>query len=206
MAGARPEVIRTDPLSSVALPVAVTLMEAINDLPPIPSGGEACAYGMAAQTGYQRLMRAGCEELTLHKATKHSPKMLEIIRHAGTNISALPEGMVKSGFSSCYSRLDADRPSTTLTVNFVHPASNRCIHPHQDRALTPREGARIQSFPDRFKFKGTSAQIVKQIGNAVPPLLGQKIAEAILQSEEVAKKTSRRIQPDLVWPAAASDR
>lgn len=206
MAGARPEVIRTDPLSSVDLPVAVTLMEAINDLPPIPSGGEACAYGMAAQTGYQRLMRAGCEELTLHKATKHSPKMLEIIRHAGANISALPEGMVKSGFSSCYSRLDADRPSTTLTVNFVHPASNRCIHPHQDRALTPREGARIQSFPDRFKFKGTNAQIVKQIGNAVPPLLGQKIAEAILQSEEVAKKTSRRIQPDLVWPAAASDR
>jgi DNA (cytosine-5)-methyltransferase 1 len=72
-------------------------------------------------------------------------------------------------------------------VNFVHPASNRCIHPYQDRALTPREGARIQSFPDRFEFKGTSAQIVKQIGNAVPPLLGQRIAEAILHSEKVAK-------------------
>jgi DNA (cytosine-5)-methyltransferase 1 len=103
--------------------------------------------------------------------------------------------MVKSGFSSCYSRLDADRPSTTLTVNFVHPASNRCIHPHQDRALTPREGARIQSFPDRFEFRGTSAQIVKQIGNAVPPLLGQRIAEAILHSEQNNAKQNPRHEP-----------
>ena len=109
---------------------------------------------------------------------------MEIIRHSGANRSALPDVLVTSGFSSCYSRLDADRPSTTLTVNFVHPASNRCIHPFQNRALTPREGARIQSFPDSFRFVGTVAQIVKQIGNAVPPLLGQKIAEAILASED----------------------
>jgi DNA (cytosine-5)-methyltransferase 1 len=190
MAGARREVMRTDPLFSVGLSDAVTLMEAIDDLPAIPSAGEATEYSRAARTEYQRLMRECSKQLTLHKATKHSAKMLEIIRHAGANISALPPGMVKSGFSSCYSRLDADRPSTTLTVNFVHPASNRCIHPHQDRALTPREGARIQSFPDRFEFKGTSAQIVKQIGNAVPPLLGQRIAEAILHSEQVAKSSS----------------
>ena len=199
MAGARPEVIRTDPLFSLGLPDAVTLMEAIDDLPAVPSAGEASAYGQPARTDYQRLMRIGSRELTLHKATKHSPKMLEIIRHAGANISALPPGMVRSGFSSCYSRLDANRPSTTLTVNFVHPASNRCIHPHQDRALTPREGARIQSFPDRFEFRGTGAQIVKQIGNAVPPLLGQRIAEAIIHSEEVANKTSRRVRRDRAW-------
>jgi DNA (cytosine-5)-methyltransferase 1 len=102
--------------------------------------------------------------------------------------------MVSSGFSSCYSRLDPDRPSTTLTVNFVHPASNRCIHPYQDRALTPREGARIQSFPDRFEFRGSSAQVVKQIGNAVPPLLGQRLAEAMLASEE-RLRTSRARRP-----------
>jgi DNA (cytosine-5)-methyltransferase 1 len=187
MAGARAEVIRTDPLFSVGLQQAVTLMAAIDDLPPIPSGGQATSYSKKAATNYQRAMREGAKTLTLHKATSHSAKMLRIIRHAGANISALPPGMVTSGFSSCYSRLDPDRPSTTLTVNFVHPASNRCIHPYQDRALTPREGARIQSFPDRFEFKGTSAQIVKQIGNAVPPLLGQRIAEAILHSEKVAK-------------------
>ena len=105
--------------------------------------------------------------------------MMEIIRHAGSSIHALPPGMVTSGFSSCYSRLDPDRPSNTITVNFVHPSSNRCIHPFQDRALTPREGARIQSFPDTFTFVGTAAQVVKQIGNAVPPALGTVIAEAI---------------------------
>lgn len=75
--------------------------------------------------------------------------------------------------------LDADKPAVTITVNFVHPASNRCIHPQQDRALTPREGARLQSFDDDFEFFGNRTQIVKQIGNAVPPLLGQVIAEKI---------------------------
>ena len=130
--------------------------------------------------------------MTMHTATSHSARMLEIIRHAGANINALPAGMVKSGFSSCYSRLDPDRPSTTLTVNFVHPASNRCIHPFQDRALTPREGARIQSFPDRFEFEGSSAQVVKQIGNAVPPLLGRiAIAAAILASEDAVRRPCR---------------
>lgn len=186
MAGTRREVIRTDPLFSAHLPEAVTLMEAIDDLPPLEAGTEVAEYTRPARTAYQRLMRMGSSALRLHRATNHSEKMLRIIRHAGANISALPPGMVTSGFSSCYSRLDADRPSTTLTVNFVHPASNRCIHPYQDRALTPREGARIQSFPDRFEFRGTSAQVVKQIGNAVPPLLGQHIAEAILNSEDAA--------------------
>jgi DNA (cytosine-5)-methyltransferase 1 len=107
--------------------------------------------------------------------------MLEIVRKAGANRWALPDGMTTSGFSTCYSRLSADEPSTTLTVNFVHPASNRCIHPTQHRGLTPREGARIQSFDDDFTFCGTRTQIVKQIGEAVPPLLGKAIAEAILQ-------------------------
>jgi DNA (cytosine-5)-methyltransferase 1 len=189
MAGNRSEVIRTDPLFAQHLPAAVNLMEAIGDLPSVESGQEVLAYGEVRQlTDYQKLMREGSERLTLHRATRHSKHMLEIIRHAGANISALPPGMVKSGFSSCYSRLDADRPSTTLTVNFVHPASNRCIHPHQHRALTPREGARIQSFPDRFVFRGTAAQTVKQIGNAVPPLLGKTLALAIVESERAAQR------------------
>jgi len=184
MAGARPEVIRPlPPLFSQSLPRSVSLIEAISDLPNVASGEEKEDYTCAPKNGYQLLMREGDPNLCLHRSTKHSAKMLNIIRHAGSNIYALPAGMVKSGFSSCYSRLDADKPSTTITVNFVHPASNRCIHPFQDRALTPREGARIQSFPDKFFFAGTSAQIVKQIGNAVPPLLGKTIANSVIDSE-----------------------
>lgn len=88
--------------------------------------------------------------------------------------------MVTSGFSTSYSRIEPDEPSVTLTLNFVHPGSNKCIHPYQDRALTPREGARLQGFDDQYIFVGNRSQVVKQIGNAVPPLLGRAIATALL--------------------------
>lgn len=186
MAGKRSELLSSIPLDSTVLKPAVTLSDAIGDLPPVESGGEVTNYGHSdGKTEFQSMIRDGASELTWHKATKHSEKMMEIIRHAGSSIKDLPPGMVTSGFSSCYSRLDADRPSNTITVNFVHPSSNRCIHPYQDRALTPREGARLQSFPDTFTFVGTTAQVVKQIGNAVPPALGTVIAEAIRSQDSV---------------------
>jgi DNA (cytosine-5)-methyltransferase 1 len=162
---------------------AITLMDAIGNLPPVSSGRSAHVYLDGPETRYQELIRAGAQTLTMHEATAHSADMLNIIRHAGDNINALPPGLVTSGFSSCYSRLAPNEPANTMTVNFVHPASNRCIHPFQDRALTPREGARLQSFPDTYVFRGTRSQVVKQIGNAVPPLLGRLIAEAILDAD-----------------------
>jgi len=184
MAGRGAPTIKPAPLSSGALQPAVTVEHAIHDLPPIEAGGSASAYNdLVEPTLYERDMRNGCQSLTLHEATAHSEKMLNIVRAAGTNRAALPDGSTTSGFSSCYSRLHADRPSTTITVNFVHPSSNRCIHPHQDRALTPREGARLQSFPDAFTFHGTRAQIVKQIGNAVPPLFGRILGRALADTE-----------------------
>ncbi len=164
--------------------LAVTVMEAISDLPAVRAGETATEYCEDARTSrYAEIIRAGAETLTLHDATAHSAAMMNIIRHAGENINCLPAGMVTSGFSSCYSRLAGDKPANTITVNFVHPASNRCIHPVQDRALTPREGARLQGFFDTFEFHGSRSQIVKQIGNAVPPLMGRIIAEAILDSD-----------------------
>ena len=87
---------------------------------------------------------------------------MNIIEQSGYNIKAV-EHLVTSGFSSCYSRLEPNKPSVTLTVNFTSPSSNKCIHPIQNRALTPREGARIQGFPDDFSFAGSRTQIVKQM-------------------------------------------
>jgi DNA (cytosine-5)-methyltransferase 1 len=180
MAGKDALRLHFDPLFAGLLPSAVTVMEAIGDLPEIPAGGSANQYRSdVIPSSYAAAMRGNRDALTMHEATAHGEKMLEIIRHSGTNRSALPEGMTSSGFSSCYSRLEPDKPSVTLTVNFVHPSSNRCIHPYQDRALTPREGARLQGFPDAFEFSGTRAQIVKQIGNAVPPILGRAIANQL---------------------------
>lgn len=157
----------------------VTVMDAIDDLPDIQSGEVANHYKRNPRTTYQAARRAGAKTLTMHESTRHTPKMMEIIRHSGPNISSIPRHLITSGFSSCYSRLDGQAPSVTITVNFVHPASNRCIHPTQNRALTPREGARLQSFDDTFVFCGTRSQIVKQIGNAVPPLLGLAVGDAI---------------------------
>lgn len=170
------------PLFGKVLPPALTVMDAIHDLPEIDAGGAASCYRDDVEpTPYEKRLRGRESKLTLHESTAHTPRMLGIIRKAGSNRSALPAGMTSSGFSTCYSRLEPDRPSVTLTVNFVHPASNRCIHPYQDRALTPREGARLQGFEDSFRFKGTRSQKVKQIGNAVPPLLGQVLAESLLR-------------------------
>ena len=172
-------VAQDDLFSSKRLPSAVTVLDAIGDLPPIRSGETATAYDREPFHSYQRERRNGSRALNLHFSTAHTPKMLEIIRHSGKNISSIPKHLISSGFSSCYSRLDGDMSSVTITVNFVHPASNRCIHPTCDRALTPREGARLQSFDDEFEFAGNRSQIVKQIGNAVPPLLGRAIGEAL---------------------------
>ena len=181
MAGQRGQNSPRFSLFNSPLPPAVSVMDAIGDLPLVTSGQSISNYNDDVElTPYQRAMRGQESTLTLHEATEHSPRMLEIIRHAGNNKAALPPGLVTSGFSTCYSRLEPDEPSVTLTVNFVHPASNKCIHPFQDRALTPREGARLQGFEDSFIFKGTRAQVVKQIGNAVPPLLGQVVAQSLL--------------------------
>ena len=159
-------------------PHALTVMDAISDLPEIESGDTAEHY-YDSKTEYQRKRRKNEDKLTMHESTRHSDKMLEIIRHSGSSISSIPSHLITSGFSTCYSRLEANEPANTITVNFVHPASNKCIHPTQNRALTPREGARLQGFDDDFIFCGNRAQIVKQIGNAVPPLIGQAIASSI---------------------------
>jgi len=164
------------------LPPALSVMDAISDLPSLESGEEKIWYDKEPLTQYQKDRRKENQHLTLHKATSHSKKMLEIIKHAGDNISCIPKGLVDSGFSSSYSRLPENEPASTLTVNFVHPSSNKCIHPLENRALTPREGARIQSFDDDYVFCGSRTEIVRQIGNAVPPLLGEAIACEIYKS------------------------
>jgi DNA (cytosine-5)-methyltransferase 1 len=158
---------------------ALSVIDAIGDLPPVSAGGSVIHYDEDPHNAFQAARRNGASKLSLHASTAHTPKMMDIIRCSGKNISSIPSHLITSGFSSSYSRLSPDEPSVTITVNFVHPASNRCIHPIQDRALTPREGARLQSFDDTYKFAGNRTEVVKQIGNAVPPLLGRAIGSAV---------------------------
>ena len=160
-------------------PNAITVMEAIGDLPELASGEVAEKYDRRTSNNFQRDRRNGCRKLFLHKASDHSQKMLEVIRHAGNNISCIPKHLITSGFSSCYSRINGDEPSTTITVKFQSPASSKCIHPTQDRTITPREAARIQSFDDDYIFSGPLTHVASQLGNAVPPLLGEAISHSV---------------------------
>ena len=91
-----------------------------------------------------------------------------------------------------FGRLSWNRPSGTLTAMFDNFTRGRFAHPQENRNITGREGARIQSFPDSFKFLGPKKEVAKQIGNAVPPLLGQAMGEALIQALTDARPTSEK--------------
>ncbi|WP_198420100.1 DNA cytosine methyltransferase [Geomonas ferrireducens] len=84
-----------------------------------------------------------------------------------------------SGGTDLFGRLWWDRPSVTIRTEFFKPEKGRYLHPVQHRPITHREAARLQSFPDDFRFLGTKTEIARQIGNAVPPRLAARIADSV---------------------------
>lgn len=84
-----------------------------------------------------------------------------------------------SGGTDLFGRLWWDRPAFTIRTEFFKPEKGRYLHPVQHRPITHREAARLQGFPDTFKFIGTKVDIAKQIGNAVPPPLAARIADVV---------------------------
>lgn len=81
-----------------------------------------------------------------------------------------------TGTTDVMGRLWWDRPSVTIRTEFFKPEKGRYLHPVENRPITHREAARLQSFPDSFEFDGTKTEVARQIGNAVPPLLAKAIA------------------------------
>lgn len=112
-----------------------------------------------------------------HVATRHSAKAIERMAKIkpNENWTSLDED-IKSVHSGSYGRLDWDKPATTITTRFDTPTGGRYIHPVENRTLTAREAARIQTFPDDYIFFGSKSSICTQIGNAVPPRLAYFIA------------------------------
>lgn len=84
-----------------------------------------------------------------------------------------------TGTTDVMGRMHWDQPSPTIRTEFYKPEKGRYLHPSANRPISHREAARLQSFPDNFVFEGTKIQIARQIGNAVPPLLGKAIAEFV---------------------------
>lgn len=160
----------------------VTIGEALGDLPTLLNGFSD-SYAMPPLNDYQRIMRKDCpRKISDHTVAKNNDNLIRLM-------SALPEGgspkdlpeslRPKSGFGNSYSRLWWNKPSTTITRNLGTPSSARCIHPFVPRALTTREGARLQGFPDNYVFYGSRSEKNLQIGNAVSPFLSMALKESI---------------------------
>lgn len=162
-----------------------SLQEAISDLPPLGANDAAYAYASPAHNAYQKALRGEREILTEHNSANYGEKMRQILAliPPGGTVDDLPiELRPKAYFSNTYARLWADRPTPTITRNFGTPSSSRCVHPTQNRALSTREGARLQGFPDSYQFMGSKISKNLQIGNAVPPIFGLVIAQEIVRA------------------------
>lgn len=156
----------------------VTVRQTIGSLPPLEEGGIDPSDN-------------------LHKARHLSDLNLKRIRASSQGGSwrewppeLLPDAYKKTSgktYGSVYGRLSWDKPSTTITTQFIGYGSGRFGHPDQDRALSLREGAMLQTFPNDYFFVDpslgasySSQQVALQIGNAVPPKLGEVIGKSII--------------------------
>lgn len=178
----------------------VTVWDAIGDLPPLENGEVPkgpLKYRTPPQSDYQRKLRGNAVTVANHAASKLAPVNLERMKHIPEGGSwrdiphdLLPAGMKKArrcDHTKRYGRLrKKGLSSTVLTKCDIHWGAY--IHPDQDRSLTVREAARLQSFPDGFEFKGSRTEQYVQVGNAVPPFLGRKIAEAVLEANVLSNQ------------------
>lgn len=177
--------------SSRSLRPLVTVADAISDLPPLycGDGSDEMEYSSEAHSAYQLLLRLGSDRVFNHFAPRLAAVNLERIPHIPQGGSwrnlpyrLLPAGMKRarrSDHTKRYGRLHPDlQACTILTKCDLHWGAY--IHPEQDRTITVREAARFQSFPDSFRFQGSRGEQYRQVGNAVPPLLAQAVAQGIL--------------------------
>jgi DNA (cytosine-5)-methyltransferase 1 len=182
------------------LPI-VTLGEAIEDLPRLKAGDERIIqdYDLCMRESYlakysgkfltEVLNIQNAEKLTWHCSRPHSERDLRDfarLREGETSGRALARGVEmefpydRSSFKDRYTRQSRDSLCSTIVAHLKSDGL-MFIHPTQIRSLTPREAARVQTFPDTFKFSGTRSHVFTQIGNAVPPLVGQKVGLGILE-------------------------
>lgn len=161
----------------------ITLKQAIGDLDSIESGEFSDKYLKVEENEFLKFVR-DTDKLEEHKAPKNNENLIKIMKTLkdGESKDDLPESLrPKSGYNNTYAKLWWKKPSMTITRNFATPSSSRCIHPRDSRALTIREGARLQSFPDSYKFYGSDSIKRLQIGNAVPPLLSIELSKEIFK-------------------------
>lgn len=178
----------------------VTVWEAIGDLPKLSNGEEPVgtqSYRYDPISDFQRYVRGQNSIIENHAPPRLAKINLERMKYIpeGGSWRDLPNRLLPAGMKLArrcdhtkrYGRLRKDGlASTILTKCDLHWGAY--IHPEQDRVLTVREAARLQSFPDQFVFYGPKTEQYVQVGNAVPPLLGKQIAEAVLSAQSYGRK------------------
>ena len=171
----------------------VTVKDAIGDLPYLKNGDskEALPYKKASSNSYLKTIRNGSKLALQNFVSRNNDYVIERYSYIkpGQNWEAIPSHLMEnySDLSNCHSgiyrRLHPNKPSIVIS-NY---RKNMLIHPSQNRGLSVREAARLQSFPDSFVFKGPLTHIQQQIGNAVPPLLAKAVFDKIIKDTNSLK-------------------
>lgn len=165
----------------------VSVEDAISDLPSLKNGDaiNELSYSkrLSDSSDYAKLMRKNSTKSFQNFVSRNRDYVLERYKHIGQgqNWKAIPDELMQnySDKNNCHSGIYKRLNSKTPSVVISNYRKNMLIHPFEDRGLSVREAARLQSFPDNFIFKGTLSHIQQQIGNAVPPLLAEAIFKAI---------------------------
>lgn len=165
-----------------------TLRDAIGDLPRLGgvTGGREMAYLQEGrQSEFAAKMRASSQNDVIYdhmtRPVRDDDLQIFQMMDSSTLYSQIPESLRRykaDSFDDKYKRLDWEDVSRSITAHIAKDGY-WYIHPEEHRTLTVREAARIQTFPDGFRFSGTRSDAFKQIGNAVPPLLGEAAAVAV---------------------------
>jgi DNA (cytosine-5)-methyltransferase 1 len=180
--------------------LGATLWDAIGDLPALKAGEgeEECEYDMNRRLKAVRIQRTSdflfnvleakkAEKLTGHRARPHSDRDLRdflLLSEGESSAEAMRRGVEfefpydKTSFKDRYTRQHRNRPCSTIVAHLAKDGL-MFIHPTQNRSITPREAARIQSFPDWFQFPVARTHQFRVIGNAVPPLVSEAVGNAV---------------------------
>ncbi|MFW1912011.1 DNA cytosine methyltransferase [Acinetobacter ursingii] len=166
-------------LEALKVSSPITTGDALSDLPLLEEhlGSEVEEYLCLPINNYQSLMRSNSNKIYNHQAVDHKEQTKNIIALVpdGGNYKDLPEELhLTRKVNIAWTRMNSRKPCFTIDAGHNHH-----FHYKANRVPTVRECARIQSFPDDFIFVGNRTSQYRQVGNAVPPLLAQKIAEIL---------------------------
>jgi DNA (cytosine-5)-methyltransferase 1 len=172
-------------IGKATLPIATTLRktvrDAIGDLPFIPSGEN---WHVARNPTPMSIER--------YKAVPPGGNRFDLMRNR-RDITPNCWKNKKTGSTDVFGRMWWNEPAPTIRTEFFKPEKGRYLHPEAHRPITIREAARLQTFPDAFVFLGSNTQVAKQIGNAVPVILGERIAIQVRSTLTLGGEVRNRI-------------